>query len=161
MNQIERRGSLRIKSPVGSSEPQQVLISVAVTAEELSREGRNFNWERPNCPCGCKKVWGHGFVSRLLGGFTVELKRYRCPRCGKMMTMIPEGFWRNCQSSAAFILSTLVERLETFRWPALVTRQRGGFWLRRFQRYAAAFFHSKDQIEVLRLPLELKTCFRL
>jgi len=138
-----------------------MLISVAVTVEELSKEGRNFKWERPICPCGCKKVWKHGFVARFFDKLSLDLQRFRCPKCLKVFTLMPSGFWRNCQSSAKVIIESLVERLKRKRWPTDVPRQRGGFWLSRFQAYAYAFFPDKDQLQILQAPLELRTCFRI
>jgi hypothetical protein len=74
---------------------------------------------------------------------------------------MPEGFWKNCQSSAETIKNSLIERLSSKRWPENVPRQRGGFWLRRFQRYAHASYPEKDHISILLTPLELQTCFRI
>ena len=96
--------------------------------------GKSYNWKRPSCPNGCKKVWGHGFLRRYFERFPnpVWLKRDRCPTCAVVITLLPRGFLPRHQSSVRQIYDALLVKLETFRWPPLVPRQRGGHWLRRF-----------------------------
>jgi hypothetical protein len=57
-------------------------------------------------------------------------KRYRCPRCGNVITLRPEGWWPRFWHAGANIRQTLHSRLETDSWPPGFTRQAGGHWLR-------------------------------
>jgi len=56
-----------------------VLIFTKACVEEIAKQGDSYKWERPCCPCGCPKVWGHGYVARIFAAIleAVLLKRYR------------------------------------------------------------------------------------
>lgn len=112
----------------------QVVQHTDALLTEVASQGKNFKWNRPSCPCGSKKVWGHGFVARYFDGFPaiVYLKRYRCPSCRTVYTMLPKGFVKYASSSVTSIWATLRHRLTHYFWPKKVPRQRAGHWLRRF-----------------------------
>ena len=136
-----------------------VIITFIVSFAELGQVGRSFKWKIPDCPCGSKKVWGHGFVSRILEGNLVELKRYRCANCRKVFTLRPKIFWPWFQTSVELIFKALWNRLTKRRWPKNTTRQRGGYWLRLFQRFAEKHFPGQNQITLLQTLHERDVCF--
>jgi len=121
-----------------------MLIYIEATVEQLKQEGRDFNWNRPDCTCGCEKVWGHGFVLRILNDCEVELKRFRCPSCGKVFTLMPNGFYPRMQSCILSVFLALLAMLTSGRWPAPCRRQRWRHWMRRFERLAAGHFPGED-----------------
>jgi hypothetical protein len=92
-----------------------MIIAVAVNLKQLFRHQRNYPWPRPDtCPqCSAGGLWGHGFVlayfDDLSGG--VFLRRYRCPHCGCVIRLRPEGFFRRFQASIETIRSSLTSRL--------------------------------------------------
>lgn len=113
----------------------------SVDLEQLSKEGKNFNWDRPkSCFCCGSKVWGHGFYGRYFQGFQEKLwlKRYRCSQCKALIAMIPKGFLRYFQSSFQKICQALQERFYSYLWPPWVTRQRGGHWANKLKNYCRA-----------------------
>src|SRR5271166_5000084 len=112
-----------------------MIVSVNVCLEELTRLGRLFKWKKPKCCPKCKfRLWGHGFVARYFSKLkdALFLKRYRCSRCGCVVTLRPAGFWKRYQTSANEIYEALRFRLSKFTWPPGFSRQRGGHWLSKF-----------------------------
>jgi len=111
-----------------------LLIFTDVRVEDIAAQGRDFNWERPSCPNGCAKVWGHGFVARIFATVVavVLLRRYRCPTCGVVITLMPCGYAARYQTKTADVAAAIVSRLTHRGWPSGTPRQRGGHWLRKF-----------------------------
>ena len=126
-----------------------MIVFIDVSVQELCEHGRLFNYNRPDCTCGCKKVWGHGFVTRILDGCSVELKRFRCPQCQTVFTLRPSSFRPRFQNSIRVMFMGLVASLSTGRWARPVPRQRGRHWLRRLERFAAAHFPSEPILSLL------------
>lgn len=118
---------------------------------QVAAQGKNFNWIRPSCGCGRKKVWGHGFVLRFFTGLAqaVWLKRFRCPGCCRVFTMIPSGFTRRYQSPVAVIWAALRFRLTHYCWPKGLPRQRGGHWLSKFLAMCRMDFAAEDDLVVV------------
>jgi hypothetical protein len=58
------------------------------------------------------------------------LRRYRCPDCHLVVRLRPREYWPRFQAPIAAILTSLTHRLTFRRWPALLSRQRQGHWLR-------------------------------
>jgi hypothetical protein len=118
---------------------------------QVAAQGKDFNWNRPTCGCGREKVWGHGFTARFFEGLdkAVWLKRYRCPGCGRVFTMIPAGFGRRYQSMISVIWASLEKRLSSLCWPSGLPRQRGGHWLRKFLAIYKMDFPDEDPLAVL------------
>jgi hypothetical protein len=81
-------------------------------------------------------MWGHGYVSRYFTEITasVYLKRFRCPSCGAVATVRPEGYWPLIRTAIARIFAVLKARVGSGGWPPGAPRQRWGHWLRRFVR---------------------------
>ena len=136
-----------------------MLIFIEATVEQLKQEGRNFNWNRPSCTCGCEKVWGHGFVSRILNDCHIEVKRFRCPECGRVFTLRPDGFYPRTQSCILSVFLALLAMLTSGRWPPPSRRQRRRHWMRRFERFAAGHFPAEDLISLLKRLYERSVCF--
>lgn len=126
-----------------------MIIIIDASILQLREQRRHFNWNRPICTCGCKKVWGHGFVSRILDDCTVELKRFLCPGCGKTFTLRPRGFWPRFQTCVLTMFLALAAILTMGRWPQPSRRQRMRHWMCRFERLAAGHFPSENLILLL------------
>jgi hypothetical protein len=114
-------------------------------------QGKKFNWNRPTCDCGCKKVWGHGFVARFFTGFldALFLKRYRCPECRRVFILLPAGYGRRIQTVISEVWNAIESRLQTHEWPHGLPRQRGGHWLKRFLIHCRMNFAEEEPLSVL------------
>ena len=145
---LERGGAASVRAPTAPA--NQVLQHSDVPVAQVATQGKDFNWIRPNCRCGQKKVWGHGYVMRFFDGLTlpVWLKRYRCPGCGTVFTMIPAGFSRRYQTPATTIWSSIRARLTSRSWPRGLPRQRCGHWLRKFLAVCRMDFPDDDPVVV-------------
>lgn len=128
-----------------------MLEHADVPLAQVAAQGKDFNWIRPNCGCGHEKVWGHGYVTRFFDGIDkpVWLKRYRCPGCARVITMIPAGFGRRYRTQIDDIWMAIKARLTTRLWPRGLPRQRGGHWLCRFLSICKMDFPEEDPLEVL------------
>lgn len=106
----------------------------SVDLKIVAIQGKKFNWKRPQCSNGCRKMWGHGFTLRYFSGFSDALfiKKYRCPTCHAVVTMIPDQYWPQFQTSITEIYNAINIRLSSYKWPSWVTRQRAGHWMRKF-----------------------------
>lgn len=118
---------------------------------EVASLGRNCKWNRPSCSCGSEKVWGHGYVTRYFVGLAsaLLLKRYRCPLCGRVFTMIPADSGRRIQSPVSAVLGAIRSRLSHQGWPHAVPRQRATHWLRKFLQMCRLHFPEDDPLTVL------------
>jgi hypothetical protein len=157
VSERERRGPVVLLA-AGFPE-SDVIIGIAASTAELRHFGRGFKWIRPCCPCGSEKVWGHGFVTRIIDENVVELKRFRCPNCKRVFTLRPESHWLRFQTGFAAIAHALLNRLLQKKWPRFLPRQRCGHWLRRFQRFAEAHFPNADHVHLLLTLRDRKICF--
>jgi hypothetical protein len=102
----------------------------AANIEDIYREGKEYHWHRPRCKCGAK-VHGHGFVTRYFNCFKEHLfiKKWRCPKCGAVITARPSGYWPRFQESIKTIFETIKSRIKNYKWPPWTKRQRAGHWL--------------------------------
>lgn len=121
-----------------------MIWHVALKLNEVSAQGRDYPWTRPEgcLQCGRFRVWGHGFVGRYFEGYEhqVLLRCYRCPGCGCVMTPRPIGYFRRIRSPVGSIWSQLAHRLFTQRWlgsPPGASRMR--HWLKNLRRHALAW----------------------
>jgi hypothetical protein len=64
----------------------------------------------------------------------VFLKRYRCPGCGCVIRLRPDGYFSRFQASIDAIRFSLSYRLRHGRWPPELSRSRQGHWLRALKR---------------------------
>lgn len=111
-----------------------MILSYKITVEELSNAGKNHKWERHFCNTCNRFMWGHGFVTRYFESTDgpVFLKRYRCPKCGAVVVVRPDGYWPVIRSSIRSIFDNLSTKISTGSWAPGFPRQRGGHWLKRF-----------------------------
>jgi len=120
-----------------------LILFVAAKIKEIFREGKDYPWPRPEvCPrCEVSGVWGHGFVLALFDGLNegLWLRRYRCPECGCVVRLRPEGYFSRFQASVDSIRLSLSYRLDRERWPPCVSRSRQGHWMRALRRKVEAY----------------------
>ena len=120
-----------------------LILLVEVCVKMIFEMGREFPWPRPSrCPRCKGRVWGHGFVQACFDGFVepLWLRRYRCPDCGMVMRMRPEGYFSRFQTSVAEIRSRLSQRIRSGRWPPGLSHRRQGHWMRALKRRVFAYF---------------------
>jgi len=121
-----------------------MILPVAVVLKEIYEKGRDYLWPRPEvCPrCKAGRPWGHGFVLAFFEGFTAGLllRRYRCPQCGCVIRLKPQGYFDRFQSSIETIRSTIADLLNKNRRPCGVFRTRQAHWLKALKRMAKAYF---------------------
>jgi hypothetical protein len=136
-----------LKHNVGTRSPpskgKQMILPVIVVLKEIYEQGRDYLWPRPEaCPrCEATRPWGHGFVLAYFDGFTagVLLRRYRCPRCGCVIRLKPQGYFDRFQSSIETIRSTIRDLLRQNRRPCGPFRTRQAHWLKALNRKARAY----------------------
>ena len=130
-----------------------MILPVAVVLKEIYEKGRDYLWPRPEvCPkCKARRPWGHGFVVAYFDGFTagVLLRRYRCPQCGCVIRLKPQGYFARFQSCIATIRAAIAELLRENRCPRGVFRTRQGHWLKALKRKARAYFGDPFQNHLL------------
>jgi hypothetical protein len=121
-----------------------LILSIAVKIKEVFKLGRNYPWPKPKlCPrCSQSKIWGHGYVLAYFDGFSdgLLMKRYRCPACGCVIRLRPEGYLSHFQAPIDTIRHKLSFRLRYGRWPPGASRSRQGHWLRSLRRKVLAYF---------------------
>ena len=102
-----------------------------VQLRALVEKGQKFKWKRPVCSCGNTKTWKHDFVPRYFDGFSQPLlcRRFRCPKCGSIITTRPKAYFERIQASIGFVLAVLLHRFLSGFWPRGVSRQRALPWL--------------------------------
>jgi len=129
-----------------------LILLIAAKIKEIFRLGRKYPWPRPGlCPCcNQSKVWGHGYVLAYFDGFTegIYLRRYRCPGCGCVIRLRPQGYLSRFQAPIETIHFSLSHRLRYGRWPPGLSRSRQGHWLRALRRKVSAYLGQqwKDSI---------------
>jgi len=128
-------------------ETSALILFVAAKIKEIFRLGREYPWPRPEiCPrCRQRGVWGHGYVLAYFDGFNegLFLKRYRCPGCGCVIRLRPEGYLSRFQAPIATIRLRLSHRIKHGRWPPGVSRSRQGHWLRALRRKILAYLGQR------------------
>jgi hypothetical protein len=120
-----------------------LILFVAAKIKEILARGKGYPWPRPEyCPrCRLSGVWGHGFVLAYFDGLSegLWLRRYRCPLCGCLLRLRPDGYLSRFQANVESIRSSLSHRLEKGRWPPCLSRSRQGHWMRALRRKVAAY----------------------
>jgi hypothetical protein len=115
-----------------------MIIFVSVNLKEIFRRGTGYPWPRPcQCRrCGGNRLWGHGFVPCLFDGFGMPLwlKRYRCPDCGCVFRLRPEGWFSRFQASVRTIRNSVVSKSENNEWPPGLSRSRQRHWTKALRR---------------------------
>ena len=112
-----------------------MIIFYEVALTEIASQQKKYPWQPPDKCLRCEgsTLWGHGFVLRYFNQSPegIYLKRWRCPACSLIITCRPSTYWRRFQESIKGIFEAIVNRVRRSRWPPWVSRQRGGYWLRR------------------------------
>jgi hypothetical protein len=120
-----------------------MIIAVAGMLKEIFAKGTDYPWPRPSeCPkCKRKRLWGHGFASAWFDESvgTIFLRRYRCPECGCVIRLKPEGYFARFHCTIEAIRTNLCHRIKTSRWLPGTSRSRHGHWLRALKRNAKAY----------------------
>ena len=121
-----------------------MIIFVCVRLKEIFNKGKEYAWPRPDrCPrCQVSKLWGHGFVLAYFDDLTggVYLRRYRCPECGCVVRLRPNGYFPRIQASVESIRASICQRVRKGRWPTGSSRSRQRHWLRALIQNAVAYF---------------------
>jgi hypothetical protein len=133
-----------------------MIIHRMINLEQLSKEGKSYKWENENCNKCSQVMWGHGFASRYFQSFSdpLYMKRYRCPNCKAVITSRPHGYWPSVRTEIDKVFDTLHYRLTHYVfppvWPLGITRQRGGYWLKKFTNFCKMnFSNSKNILQTL------------
>jgi transposase-like protein len=132
----------------------QILHPFAGSIQQYAEEITDPDRYRPNqCPqCQAQhSLTAHGFYSRTLvdAGFdgTIRVRRYLCRPCQRTVSLLPSFALPYLRFGITVIELFLVARLlqgatlaaaATKAAQAAMPYQRGQFWIRRFQRHAAA-----------------------
>lgn len=120
-----------------------MILSIVLDLKQIYRVGRKYPWPRPKrCRCGGNRFWGHGFVLMFFDNFPkgLEMRRYRCPLCGCVVRMRPDGYFARHHQSSNRIRDTLFHRIKTGRWPLGCETNCSRNWLRALKRNAMAMF---------------------
>ena len=124
-----------------------LIFFVAAKIKEIFSLGRRYPWPRPeHCPrCEGRRVWGHGYALAYFDGFEegLWLRRYRCPECGCVMRLRPEGYLSRFQASLESIRLSLSHRLLRGRWPPCLSRSRQRHWMKALKRKVEAYLGKR------------------
>jgi hypothetical protein len=119
-----------------------MIAFLVLDLNRIARNSRDYPWPEPGgCGrCHHPKLWGHGFVRMIFDGFgqALEMRRYRCPKCGGIVRVRPAGYLPRHQSPAATIRAALSCRVRTGRWPLGCLTSRARHWLAALKRHALA-----------------------
>ena len=119
-----------------------MIIFLVLDLKQIALNSRDYPWPQPDCCGRCchPKLWGHGFVPMIFEGFAqaLQMRRYRCPKCGCVIRVRPEGFFSRHQSDVATIRRTLEHRIAAGRWPRGGVTNRARHWLAALKRHALA-----------------------
>jgi hypothetical protein len=123
---------------------KEMILPVVVVLKDIYEKGRDYLWPRPEvCPCcNTRRPWGHGFVLAYFDGLKagILLRRYRCPQCGCVIRLKPQGYFDRFQSTVDAIRSIICGLLKKDRCLSGVCRTRQAHWLKALKRKARAYF---------------------
>jgi Domain of unknown function (DUF6431) len=124
--------------------------SIQQYAEEITDPDRHRPTHCPQCQAQ-HSLTAHGFYSRMLvdAGFdgSIRVRRYLCRSCKRTVSLLPEFALPYLRFSVSILSLFLAARLlqgatltaaAVAAAQAAMPYQRGQFWIRRFQRQAAA-----------------------
>ena len=121
-----------------------MVLFFPVELKTLFLQGRNYPWQKPeNCPCCISnRLWGHGFAEAIFDGYKQPLliKLYRCPDCGCVIRLRPEGYFKRFQAPVETIRSSIACKSTTDRWLSGIIPNRQRHWFRALQRRVKAYF---------------------
>ena len=114
-----------------------------VILNDLFTFGRAYQWPKPpECDrCSSCRLWGHGYVTACFDGFTepLFLKRYRCPDCGCIICLRPEGYLQRFQASVEKIRSSIQSKVQTGKWLSELCRNRQRHWYKSLLKNIKAY----------------------
>jgi hypothetical protein len=135
--------------------------SIQLYEEKISDPDRCRPDICPQCQAGCSLI-AHGFYSRTLVDVAfdgvIRVRRYLCRLCKRTISLLPDFALPYLRFSLSVISLFLVARLlagRTLREAAGVAvqpsmpYQRGQFWIRRFQKQAAALCTALANLTVV------------
>jgi len=113
-------------------ESEIMILFFPVILKNLFAQGRNYPWPRPeHCPrCNRYSVWGHGFATVIFDGFDqpLTIKLYRCPDCGCVIRLRPEGYFPHFQAPIETIRSSIARKATKNRWLQGIAPTRQRHW---------------------------------
>jgi hypothetical protein len=114
-----------------------------VILNDLFKSGRAYQWPRPSeCDrcCSCR-LWGHGYVTACFDGFAepLFLKRYRCPDCGCIICLRPEGYLQRFQAPVKKIRASIQSKAQTGKWLTGICRNRQRHWYKSLLKKIKAY----------------------
>jgi hypothetical protein len=119
-----------------------MILPVKANLKEIEKEGRDYRWMKPHLCLHCRgsHLWGHGFVESWFDGYlhALLLRRYRCPACGCVLKLKPQGYFKRFQATIERIRFYIFERLKIGKWPGECSRGRCRHWLRALKRQTMA-----------------------
>jgi hypothetical protein len=120
-----------------------MVLFIPVILKTLFVQGRKYAWPRPtDCPhCGNATVWGHGFAEALFDGYNrpLLLKLYRCPDCGCVIRLRPEGYFKRFQVPVEIIRASILCKSASNRWLAGIDRTRQRHWFSALKKRITAY----------------------
>ena len=120
-----------------------MVMFFVVKLKDLFEKQRDYPWQKPdNCPCcNSQRLWGHGFAEAIFDGYDkpLLLKLYRCPDCGCVIRLRPEGFLKRFQASVETIRSSIAGKSATNRWLPGISRSRQCHWFRSLRQRMKAY----------------------
>ena len=120
-----------------------MLLPVVFLLKEIYEKGRDYLWPRPElCPrCKVRRPWGHGFVLANFDGYPscLLLRRYRCPCCGCVIRLKPQGYFERFQSPIETIRAVIHSLVEKIPSRSGGSRTRKAHWLKALERNAMAY----------------------
>jgi hypothetical protein len=127
-----------------------MVLFFSVVLKDLFARGRNYPWQKPdNCPCcNSNRLWGHGFADAIFDGYKqpLPLKLYRCPDCGCVIRLRPQGYFKRFQASVETIRSSIASKSTSNRWLPGISRSRQRHWFRalcqRIKAYLTDTWHK-------------------
>jgi hypothetical protein len=143
---IEKRDAAALAKAVGLAGPtrnSKMVMFSAVKLKDLFEKGRDYAWQKPdNCPCcNSHRLWGHGFAAAIFDGYKrpLVLKLYRCPDCGCVIRLRPEGYFKRFQASIETIRSSITSKSIMNRWLPGISRSRQCHWFRALNKRVEAY----------------------
>jgi len=114
-----------------------------VILNDLFKSGRAYQWPRPSgCDrCFSCRLWGHGYVTACFDGFAepLFLKRYRCPDCGCIICLRPEGYLQRFQAPVKKIRASIQSKAQTGKWLTGICRNRQRHWYKSLLKKIKAY----------------------
>jgi hypothetical protein len=134
-------------------ESEIMIIFFPVILKSLFTQGRNYPWPRPDhCPiCHRYSVWGHGFAFVIFDGFNqpLPIKLYRCPDCGCVIRLRPEGHFPRFQAPIETIRSSITHKAVKNRWLQGIAPSRQRHWYNAVCKRIKAYLTDAWQYGVL------------